>query len=179
MASSDGKRRDGGSRGGGERPSGKAAGGRRDEVRVLARNRRARHDYDVLETFEAGLALTGTEVKSARAGRVQLKDSHVEVRDGQAWLVGAHISPYEAANRWNHDPERDRKLLLHRREVDKIFGRTQAKGMTAIPLAVYARGNWIKAEIALAQGKKLYDKREAARRRILDREAEEAVKGAR
>ncbi len=178
MASKDGKSRDGG-RGGGERRAGKPAGGRRDEVRVLARNRRARHDYDVLETFEAGLALTGTEVKSARAGRVQLKDSHVEIRDGEAWLVGAHISPYEAANRWNHDPERDRKLLLHRREVDKLFGRTQAKGMTAIPLAVYARGNWIKAEIALAQGKKLYDKREAAKRRILDREAEEAIKGER
>jgi len=179
MASKDGKSRDGGGRSGGDRRGGKAAGARPDELRVLARNRRARHDYDIVETFEAGLALTGSEVKSARAGRVQLKDSHVEVRDGDAWLIGAHISPYEAANRWNHDPERDRKLLLHRREVDKIFGRTLAKGMTAIPLAVYARGNWIKAEIALAQGKKLYDKREAARRRILDREAEEAVKGAR
>jgi len=151
----------------------------RPAVKVLARNRRARHDYDILETFEAGLALTGTEVKSARAGRVQLKDSYVEVRDGEAWLVGAHVSPYEAGNRWNHDPERARKLLLHRREVDKIFGRTMGKGTTAIPLAVLLKGNWIKVEIALAQGKKLYDKREAAKRRILDREAEEAIKGAR
>lgn len=169
MANRDGKARDG--RGG-------KSGGRRGEVVVLARNRRARHDYDILETFEAGLELAGTEVKSAREGKVQLKDSHVEVRDGQAWLVGAHIGPYEAANRWNHAPERDRKLLLHRREVDKIFGRTLGKGTTAIPLSIYLKGNWIKAEIALAQGKKLYDKREAAKRRILDREAEEAIKGA-
>lgn len=145
-------------------------------VRVLARNRRARHDYEILDTFEAGLQLTGTEVKSARAGRVQLKDSYVEVRDGEAFLVGAHVSPYEAGNRWNHDPERARKLLLNRREIDKVFGRTLGKGTTAIPLSVYLKGNWIKVEIALAVGKKLYDKREAARRRILDREAEEAIK---
>jgi SsrA-binding protein len=170
MVNRDGKGRDG--------RSGKAGDGRA-EVKVLARNRRARHDYEILETFEAGLALSGTEVKSARAGRVQLKDSHVEVRNGEAWLIGAHIGAYEAGNRWNHAPERDRKLLLHRREVDKIFGRTLGKGTTAIPLSVYLKGNWIKTEIALAQGKKLYDKREAAKRRILDREAEEAIKGAR
>lgn len=143
--------------------------------RVLASNRRARHDYHVLETFEAGLELTGTEVKSARQGKVQLKDSYVEVRDGQAWLVGAHVSPYSHGNRQNHPPERDRRLLLHRREVDRLLGRTQAKGLTAIPLSLYVKGNWIKLEIALAQGKKLYDKRQAAKQRILDREAEEAV----
>jgi SsrA-binding protein len=168
-------------------PTGKGAPrarGGRDEsakpvVRVLARNRRARHDYEILETFEAGLALTGTEVKSARGGRVQLKDSHVEVRDGEAWLIGVHVSPYEQGNRWNHDAERERKLLLHRREIDKIFGRTLGKGTTAVPLSVYLKGNRVKVEIALAQGKKLYDKREAAKRRILDREAEEAVKEAR
>lgn len=159
------------------KPQGRSEG--KPEIRVLARNRRARHDYEILETFEAGLALTGTEVKSARDGRVQLKDSHVVVRDGEAFLVGAHVSPYEQGNRWNHDAERERKLLLHRREIDKIFGRTLGKGTTAIPLSVYLKGNRIKAEIALAQGKKLYDKREAAKRRILDREAEEAIKGAR
>lgn len=145
---------------------------------MLASNRRARYDYQVLETFEAGLELTGTEVKAAREGRVQLKDSYVEVRDGQAWLVGAHISPYSHGNRQNHPPERDRRLLLHRREIDRIFGRTMTKGLTAIPLEIYLKGNWIKAELALAQGKKLWDKREAAKKRILDREAEEAIKGA-
>jgi SsrA-binding protein len=150
----------------------------KDDRRVLASNRRARHEYHVLETFEAGLELTGTEVKAAREGRVQLKDSYVEVRDGQAWLVGVHISPYSHGNRQNHPPERDRRLLLHRREIDRIFGRTMAKGLTAIPLEIYLKGNWIKAELALAQGKKLWDKREAAKKRILDREAEEAIKGA-
>jgi SsrA-binding protein len=155
-----------------------AKSGRKGERTLLASNRRARHDYDVLETFEAGLQLKGTEVKAAREGRVQLKDSYVEVRDGQAWLVGAHISPYSHGNRMNHDPDRDRRLLLHRREIDRIFGRTMAKGLTAIPLEIYLKGNWIKAELALAQGKKLWDKREAAKKRILDREAEEAIKGA-
>jgi SsrA-binding protein len=150
----------------------------KDDRRVLASNRRARHEYHVLETFEAGLELTGTEVKAAREGRVQLKDSYVEVRDGQAWLVGVHISPYSHGNRQNHPPERDRRLLMHRREIDRIFGRTMAKGLTAIPLEIYLKGNWMKAELALAQGKKLWDKREAAKKRILDREAEEAIKGA-
>jgi SsrA-binding protein len=143
--------------------------------RALASNRRVRHDYHVLETFEAGVELTGTEVKSARQGKVQLKDSHVEVRDGQAWLVGAHISPYSHGNRQNHPPERDRRLLLRRRELDRLAGRTRTKGLTAVPLALYLKGNWIKLEVALAQGKKLYDKRQAAKQRILDREAEEAV----
>lgn len=145
-------------------------------VRVLASNRRARHDFHILETFEAGVELSGTEVKSARQGKVQLKDSHVEIRGGEAFLVGAHISPYSHGNRANHPVERDRRLLLKRRELDRLFGRTQAKGLTAIPLAVYLKGNWIKIEVGLAQGKKLYDKRQTARQRILDREAEEAVK---
>ncbi len=146
-------------------------------VKILARNRKARHDYHVLETFEAGLALTGTEVKSARAGKVQLKDSYVEVRGGQAWLVGAHISPYTHGNRENHDPERPRKLLLQRREIDKLFGRSIIKGQTVVPLAVYLKGSWIKVEIALAQGKKLYDKRRAEKKKIQEREMREAIKG--
>ena len=144
--------------------------------RPLASNQRARHEYEVLETFEAGLMLSGTEVKSARAGQIQLKDSFVELRDGEAFLVGAHISPYSHGNRQNHPPERDRRLLLNRRELDRLFGRTLAKGLTAVPLAVYLKGNWIKLEVALVRGKKVFDKREAARRRILDREAEEAIK---
>jgi SsrA-binding protein len=150
----------------------------KDDRKVLASNRRARYEYELLETFEAGLELTGTEVKAAREGRVQLKDSYVEVRGRDAWLVGAHISPYSHGNRQNHPPERERRLLLHRREIDKLFGRSIIKGQTVIPLAVYLKGNWIKVEVALARGKKLYDKRETAKKRILDREAEEAIKGA-
>lgn len=146
-------------------------------VRELASNRRARHDYHILETFEAGIQLTGTEVKAARSGKVQLKDSYIDFRNGEAWLVGAHISPYSHGNRENHPPERDRKLLLQKRQVDKLFGRSQLKGQTVIPLSVYLKGNWIKVEVALAEGKKLFDKRQAAKERELDREAEAAVKG--
>ena len=149
----------------------------KDEVRPLASNKRARHDYHILETFEAGIELAGTEVKSAREGRVQLKDSYVEFKDGQAWLVGAHISPYSHGNRENKEPERVRRLLLRKREVERLFGRTQLKGLTVVPLSVYLKGNWIKVEIGLAQGKKLYDKRETEKTRELDREMEAAVKG--
>jgi SsrA-binding protein len=148
-----------------------------DEQRPLASNKRARHDYHILETFEAGIRLSGTEVKAARSGKVQLKDSYIDFKDGQAYLVGAHISPYSHGNRENHEPEQIRKLLLKRREIDRLFGRTQLKGLTVIPLSVYLKGNWIKLEIGLAQGKKLYDKREATKERELDREAEAAVKG--
>lgn len=146
-------------------------------VKVLARNKKARHDYFILETLESGIALTGTEVKSARAGKVQLKDSYVEVAGGQAWLVGAHISPYSHGNRENHDPERRRKLLLHRREIDKLMGRSIIRGQTIVPLAVYLKGSWIKLEIALAQGKKLYDKRRSEKKKDQEREMREAIKG--
>ena len=148
-------------------------------TRPLASNRKARHDYHVLETVEAGLALHGTEVKSARQGRVQLKDSYVEFRSGEAFLVGAHISAYSHGNRENHEPERPRKLLLKRREIDKLAGRTVAKGLTVVPLSVYLRGDRIKVELALASGKKVYDKRETEKRRELDKEMREAVKAAR
>lgn len=148
----------------------------RQATKVLARNRKARHDYHILETFEAGIALKGTEVKSVREGKIQLKDSYVEVRDDQAWLVGAHISPYTHGNRENHDPERPRKLLLNRREIDKLFGRSILRGQTIVPLAVYLKGSWIKVEIALAQGKKLYDKRRAQKEKVVEREMEEAIK---
>jgi SsrA-binding protein len=145
-------------------------------VKVLARNKKARHDYHILETYEAGMALTGPEVKSVRDGKIQLKESYVEVRDGQAWLVGAHISPYSHGNRANPDPERPRKLLLHRREIDKLMGRAIIKGQTIVPLAVFLKGSWIKIEIALAQGKKLYDKRRAEKEKVVRRETEEALK---
>jgi SsrA-binding protein len=150
--------------------------GKETPVRPLATNKRAHHEYEVLDTFEAGLQLTGTEVKAARAGKVQLKDSFVEFRDGQAYLVGAHISPYSHGNRENHPPERPRRLLLKRREIDKLFGRTLLKGFTVVPLSIYLKGNWLKMEVALVQGKKLYDKRATERQKTLDREAEEAVK---
>ena len=129
--------------------------------RALASNRRARREYEILETFEAGLALTGTEVKSARLGRVQLKDSHVEIRDGEAWLIGAHFSPYSHGNRENHEPTRPRKLLLHRRELRRLEGKTREKGYTLVPLRFYLKGNRIKIEIALARGKRQYDKRKS------------------
>lgn len=150
---------------------------RRDKAsnRRLASNRKARHDYHILETLEAGIVLVGTEVKSARAGRVQLKDSYVEVVEGEAYLVGAHISPYSHGNRNNHEPDRRRKLLLKRREIERLMGRITIQGQTCIPLAVYLKGNRIKVEIALAKGKKLYDKRQAARTKLLDREAREAL----
>ncbi len=147
-------------------------------MRKLARNRRAFHEYHILERLEAGIALTGTEVKSARAGKIQLKDGFVEFRDGQAFLTAVHISPYSHGNRENHEPERPRKLLLKKREIERLFGRTQAKGFTVVPLSVYLKGNHVKVEIGLAQGKKLWDKRQAARERELDREAQEAMKDA-
>ena len=149
------------------------------DERVLAQNRRARHDYHILETFEAGVQLAGTEVKSARDGKVQLKDSFVEVRDGEAWLVRAHIGPYTHGNRENHEPERSRKLLLKRREIERLASKVTMKGLTVVPLKVLARGSWIKVEIALVQGKKLHDKRERERERELDREVSQAIKESR
>ena len=142
----------------------------------LASNRRARYEYHVLEKLEAGLSLLGTEVKSCREGRVQLRDSYVEFRDGDAYLVGAHISPYSHGNRENHDPERPRQLLLKRREIDRLFGRVQQRGLTVVPLEMYLLGNRIKVEVALVQGKKLHDKREAERRKELDRELRDAIR---
>jgi SsrA-binding protein len=139
-------------------------------VQPLASNRKARHDYEVLETVEAGLQLHGTEVKSARGGRVQLKDAYVEFRDGQAFLVGVHIGAYTHGNRENHEPERPRKLLLHRKEIDRLYGQVQQKGLTVVPLEVYLKGPWVKAELGLVRGKKLFDKRETEKRKTMERE---------
>jgi SsrA-binding protein len=147
-----------------------------DAPRSLASNRRARHDYHVLETLEAGVELSGTEVKAVRSGGVQLRDSYVDFRAGQAFVIGMHVSPYSHGNRENHLPERPRRLLLKRREIDRLAGRAVQSGLTVVPLALYLKGNWIKMEIALVQGKKLYDKRESERLKELDREAAEAVK---
>ncbi len=151
---------------------------KKSQERVVARNRKARHEYHLTEQTEAGIALTGTEVKSVRAGKVQLKDGFVEFRDGEAYLCSVHISPYTHGNRQNHDPERPRKLLLHQREINRLYGRTQAKGYTVVPLSMYLKDHLVKVEVALAQGKKLYDKRQTERERELDREARQAMKTA-
>lgn len=143
--------------------------------RVIASNRRARHDYDILDQWQAGLVLRGTEVQAAREGSVQLRDSHVEIRDGEAWLIGAYFAPYSHGNRQNHDPDRDRKLLLGRREIDKLAGKIQEKGLTVVPLEIELVGDWIKAKIALVRGRKQHDKRRAIREKELDREAREAL----
>ena len=148
-------------------------------LRPLASNRKALHDYLVHDRFEAGLVLTGTEVKSCRAGRVQLREAYVDFRNGEAWLVGAHVSAYGPGARDNPPPERDRKLLLSRRELDKLAGRAQVKGYTVVPLALYAKGDRLKLEIALVSGKKLHDKRESERAKELDREAARALAGER
>lgn len=144
--------------------------------RVLCANRHAGHNYFLMERFEAGLALTGTEVKSARAGKIQLKDSYAEVEGGEAWLVNAHISHYSHGNRENHDPVRRRKLLLHRREIDKLLGKTREKGLALIPTKVYLKNGRIKCELALARGKKLHDKRAAERERTSEAEARAALR---
>jgi SsrA-binding protein len=145
-------------------------------TRNFAVNRQAQYLYHLLERFEAGIELTGTEVKSIREGKVNLKDSYGVVKNGEAWLIDCHVSPYAAGNRFNHDPLRDRRLLLHSQEIHKLVGRTQEKGLTLIPLRLYLKNNLIKCEIALAKGKKVYDRREAARRRTIERETEQAIR---
>jgi SsrA-binding protein len=141
----------------------------------FAVNRQAPHLYHLLERFEARAQLTGTEVKSVRDGKINLKDSYVDVLKGEAWLIDCHISPYAAGSYANHDPLRDRRLLLHRQELDKLLGRVQEKGFTLIPTRVYLKKNMIKFEIALAKGKKIYDHREASRQRTIDREAQQDI----
>jgi SsrA-binding protein len=143
--------------------------------RNFAVNRQAGYFYHLLEKFEVGVELTGTEVKSIREGKVNLKDSYAAIKHGEAWLIDCHISPYAAGSHWNHDPLRDRRLLLHRREIDKLAGRTQEKGLTLVPMRLYLKKNLIKCEIALAKGKKVYDRREDARRRTVDRETQQAI----
>ena len=147
--------------------------------KILCDNRQASHHYFLMERFEAGLALTGTEVKSARAGKIQLKDSYAEVVGREAWLVNAHISHYSHGNRENHDPVRRRKLLLHRGEIEKLAGKTIERGLALIPTKMYLKEGRIKCELALARGKKLHDKREAERTRTMEEEARAAVRRSR
>jgi SsrA-binding protein len=151
------------------------------EDKTIALNRRARHEFSIEDSLEAGIALSGTEIKSIRAGKVSLADAYARIEHGEAWLVGAHIAPWEGGNRMNHEPKRDRKLLLHRSQIDQLVGRTKAKGLTLIPLKLYitARGK-AKLEIGLGKGKQLFDRRReiAARdaKRDLDRELAEATR---
>jgi SsrA-binding protein len=146
------------------------------EEKVLVANRAAFHEYHISDKYEAGVALTGTEVKSAMGGRVQLKDSYVAVRDGEAWLFNAHISPYSHGNRENHDPMRTRKLLLHRREIDKLEEAAAIQGMTLVVTRIYLKNGRIKIEVGVARGKKLYDKRETEMRRTIERETQAQLK---
>jgi SsrA-binding protein len=145
----------------------------------VASNRQASYRYNLLEKFEAGLVLTGTEVKSLRDGNAQLKDAYATVRDGEVWLIGLYIAPYAAAARDNHDPERPRKLLLHRGEIERLIGRSQERGLTVVPTRIYFSGarSRAKVEIALAKGKDLYDKRQAIRKREVARDIERELHG--
>ena len=144
--------------------------------KLVATNRKARHDYFIDETYEAGIVLTGTEIKSARVGRVNLQDSYVQVKDGELWLIDTHIAPYEQAGHSSHKPKRSRKLLMRRREINWLESKVQEKGYTLVPLRLYLKDNkWAKVEIALARGKKLYDKRQAIRERDDQREIERGL----
>ncbi len=143
---------------------------------VIAQNKKAYHDYFVDETYEAGLSLSGTEVKSIRAGKVNLKDSYVSCKTGEAILIGMHISPYDFGNIFNHEPMRARRLLLHRREINKLIGLTQQEGYTLIPLKLYLKGQYVKLQLGLCRGKKNYDKREAMATRDAKRNMDRALK---
>ncbi len=147
-----------------------------ENVKVLATNRKASHDYHIEETHEAGIVLTGTEIKSVRAGSVNLRDSFVQARGREIWMLNVHIAPYEPASRQNADPYRDRKLLLHRDEIHRLMGRVQEKGLTIVPLRIYLKNNRAKVEIALVRGKKQYDKRQAIAQRESEREIQRVVK---
>jgi SsrA-binding protein len=144
--------------------------------KLIASNKKALHDYFIEQKFEAGLALTGTEVKSLRDGRANLKDSYVIFKDAEAFLFAAHISPYSHGNLQNHEPERTRKLLLHRREIEKLRSQTVEKGLTVVPLRLYFKGGRVKVEIAVVRGKKQYDKRETEKKREAERETAAAIK---
>ena len=147
-----------------------------DGEKNLVTNRGAFYEYHILDKFEAGAVLQGTEVKSVRAGQIQLKESYVAVRDGEAWLFNAHISPYAYGNRDNHDPVRTRKLLLHRREIERLEEQATIKGMTLVVTRVYLKRGRVKFEIGVARGKKLYDKRETEMRRTVERETRAQLK---
>ena len=147
--------------------------------KLIAENRRARHDYHLLDRYEAGIALTGTEVKSLRQGRATIAQAYAEVRDGEAWLLGAEIAVYEQGNRANHEPTRPRKLLLHRREIDRLYGTIREKGLTLVPTRLYFKDGRVKVELAVARGKEQRDKRRDLAARDAQRQIERALKSRR
>ena len=147
-----------------------------DDIQIVARNRKARHDFHILEKYEVGIKLQGTEVKSVRNGRVNLKDSFATVDDGELFLYNMHISPYEQGNRYNHEPERKRKLLMHKRDIRRLYGKVKEKGLSLVPLSLYFRRKWLKVELALAKGKNLYDKRQDLKKKTHQRQIERALK---
>ena len=146
------------------------------EGKVVAQNKKARHDYTIVDTIEAGLVLTGTEIKSVRAARINLKDGYAQIKKGEAWLVNVHIAPYEDANIWSQDPTRTRKLLLHKKQIAKLEGEVKGTGMTLVPLKVYIKDGFAKVLIGLAKGKHDYDKREAIKRSEQDRDIKRTMK---
>jgi SsrA-binding protein len=173
------KNRSGGSRGGPAGAGAGAKGTRAEANRVVASNRRARHDYDIIETVECGIALQGSEVKSLRAGRIALQDSYARIIDGEMWLFGVHVPPYPQANGFGaHEPDRRRKLLLHRRQIDEWMGRSQQQSLTMVPLSIYFTDGRAKVEVALARGRRQYDKRHAIATRDASREAAREARSA-
>ncbi len=148
-----------------------------DGYKVISDNRKARYLYEILETYEAGIQLTGTEVKSIRAGKANLQDGYALIRDGEAWLINVHISPYTSSGQYfNHEPRRTRKLLLHQQEIRKLIGKVEQQGLTLVPLKMYFKRGWVKVSIALAKGKKIYDKREDLKQRQDKRDIQRAMK---
>lgn len=145
-------------------------------IKIITENKKARHDYFIEDSFEAGIELFGTEVKSLRQGKTNLKDSHIIIRGGEMFVIGMHISPYEKGNIFNKDPMRTRKLLMHRREIDRLFGKMKIDGYTLIPLKAYFKNGFVKIEVALCKGKKLYDKRQDAAIKDMNRTIDRATK---
>ena len=143
--------------------------------KVIGRNRKARHEYQILDTFEAGIVLKGPEVKSVRAGKVSFQDAHARIERGEVWLHSLHISPYEPATRWNEDPLRPRKLLLNRHEIRRLIGKVDERGLTLVPLDIYLKRGMVKVTLALGRGRKLHDKREKLKKQTQDREARRAM----
>ncbi|MBY0357493.1 MAG: SsrA-binding protein SmpB [Candidatus Obscuribacterales bacterium] len=158
------------------KPSGSTDKNNEKPVRLVSDNRRARHEYEILQVYECGIELQGTEVKSLRTGRCSLQDSFGKIEDAQVWLYNCHISPYDHGNRFNHEPTRKRRLLLHSREILKIHQQIKEKGLTLIPLRMFFKRNWVKVDIALARGKHLYDKRESIAKRDTKRQLDKMAK---
>ncbi|MEM8779572.1 MAG: SsrA-binding protein SmpB [Cyanobacteria bacterium P01_G01_bin.49] len=152
-------------------------GNQNQAIKVVSDNRKARFLYEIMETYEAGIELVGTEVKSIRAGKVNLTDGYAFIKNGEVWLTNVHISPYQGSSQYfNHDPRRGRKLLLHRKQINQLIGKIEQKGLTLVPLKMYLKGSWVKVSVGLGKGKKLHDKRETVKRRQDQREMSRAMK---